>query len=54
MFDDQVYYEHLDTRKERMMKRYHKVLFERELPFKPKTERNRKAYTRKIKHRKDF
>lgn len=33
--------------------RKHFVLFDRELPFKPKVERNRKRYVRKPKHRRD-
>jgi hypothetical protein len=31
--------------------RAHSILFERELPFKPKTERSRVAYKRQEKHR---
>lgn len=31
--------------------RAHSILFERDLPFKPKTERSRVAYKRQEKHR---
>jgi hypothetical protein len=35
--------------------RFHKALFDNELPFQPKVEKSRKAYVRKPKHRKgDF
>lgn len=35
-------------------KRYHKALFDQELPFKPKVERNKKMYCRKDKYKVDY
>jgi stalled ribosome alternative rescue factor ArfA len=32
-------------------KRAHKALFDPDLPFKPKIEKNKKKYTRKVKHK---
>jgi hypothetical protein len=34
--------------------RRHKALFDNDLPFKPKVERNKKQYSRKEKYKMDF
>ena len=40
-------------RKIKMKTRRHYVLFDRDLPFKPKVVRDRTKYRRKVKHRKN-
>ena len=42
-----------NTNKIKMSIRRHQALFNKDLPFKAKVERDRTKYTRKAKHRKD-
>jgi len=42
-----------NTKKIKMNIRRHQALFNKDLPFKAKVERDRTKYTRKRKHRKD-